>query len=109
MDETDGSEIQLVRVGGELTITVAPDLNTRLVAAVGASKQVVVDMSRVAFVDSSIIGVLISCHRRAHAAGGRIALVGLQPVLYKMFDRMGLTGVLTIYDTVEQVPRARPR
>jgi anti-sigma B factor antagonist len=104
MAETDGSEVQLVCVGGELTITVAPDLNTRLVAALGASRQLVVDMSHVDFLDSSIVGVLVSCQRRARAGGGRVTLVGLQPTIFKLFDRMGLTKVFAIYDTVAQVP-----
>lgn len=106
-DETRAGGAHLARVGGDLSFVVAPDLNTRLVDLLGVSNHLIVDLSSADFLDSSIIGVLVRCQRRAQADGGQVALVGLQPTVLKTFDRMGLTTVFEIYDTVEHVPTPR--
>lgn len=102
--EAKGDGAQFVCLGGELDMASAPELKDRLGAILGESNQLVVDLSRVDFLDSSILGVLVSCQRRAEAGGGQIALVGLQPNVRKVFDITGLTGVFAIYETIEHVP-----
>ena len=53
-----------------------------------------VDFSRVTFVDSSGLGVLIGAQRRARAGGGDVVVTNLKSSLRTVFDLTGLDKML---------------
>ncbi len=64
--------------------------------------RLIFDMSRVEFVDSSIIGALVGFLRRAHAAGGDVKLSGLTPNVETIFEVTRLQRVFSIHATVPE-------
>lgn len=52
--------------------------------------QVIVDLSAVSFVSSSVLGKLISLHRKLHRASGELVLCGLQEPVEMVFRRSNL-------------------
>lgn len=89
----------VLHVSGEVDMATAPRLRQELVAAVGSHGPfVVVDLSRVAFVDSTGLGVLIGGLVRARRAGGDMLVTGLGPRLEELFELIGLGDVLTVAD-----------
>ena len=48
--------------------------------------RIVFDMSRVEFIDSSVIGALVGFMRKARAAGGDVKLAGLTPDIETIFE-----------------------
>lgn len=63
-----------------------------------ARRKILLDFSSVRFLSSSMLGVLVRLHKKAVAIGGRLALLGLQPKLLKVFKITRLDKVFDIYD-----------
>ncbi len=96
-----------LEVGGEVDVYTAPRLRERLVELVEAgARSVVVDLSRVEFLDSTGLGVLVGALKRLRAAGGSLALVCGQERLLKIFRITALDRVFSLYDTVEAATAA---
>ena len=64
-------------------------------------KNVIIDLSKLDFVDSSGLGVLLSCLRHANDASQRLALVGLADSVAALFELVRMHRLFKIYDTVD--------
>ena len=97
----------VLEVGGEVDVYTAPRLRERLVELVEAgARSVVVDLSRVEFLDSTGLGVLVGALKRLRAAGGNLALVCGHERLLKIFRITALDRVFALYDTVDAATSA---
>lgn len=89
-------------VGGEVDVYTAPRLRERLVELVEqGAKHVVVDLSRVEFLDSTGLGVLVGALKRLRAVNGTLGLVCAHERLLKIFRITALDRVFALYDSVE--------
>jgi anti-sigma B factor antagonist len=61
-----------------------------------ARRKIVLNFSRVRFLSSQMLGVLIALHKKSAAIKGRVVLCGLRPDLMKVFSIMKLEKILTI-------------
>lgn len=96
------AEHTVLEVGGEVDVYTAPRLRERLVELVDAgSRNVVVDLGRVDFLDSTGLGVLVGALKRLRAAGGTFALVCSKEPLLKIFRITALDQVFPIFTSVE--------
>jgi anti-sigma B factor antagonist len=92
----------VLEVGGEVDVYTAPRLRERLIELVDAgAKHVVVDLSRVEFLDSTGLGVLVGALKRLRAADGSLGLVCAHERLLKIFRITALDRVFSLYDSVE--------
>ena len=60
---------------GELDLATAPVLQERLDAALRGKAAVVIDLSRLRFIDSSGLGMLVQAERQLRESGGQLVLV----------------------------------
>ena len=60
---------------------------------------VLVDMSTLAFVDSSGLGSLLSCLRTMNNKGGKLKLIGMTKPVYSLFELVRMNRIFSIYDT----------
>src|SRR3712207_8032382 len=82
------AEHTVLEVGGEVDVYTAPRLRERLVELVDAgARNVVVDLGRVDFLDSTGLGVLVGALKRLRAASGTFGLVCSKEPLLKILDR----------------------
>jgi len=58
---------------------------------------IIVQLERVRFIDSSGLGALLSGYKNAAAKSGKLALVGLQQQVLSMFELTRLNRVFEIY------------
>ena len=65
------------------------------------SKQVVIDLGNVSYIDSSGIGILAGLYTTARKAGGTIKLARLNPLLQDMLQITKLFTVFEIFDRAE--------
>jgi anti-anti-sigma factor len=72
--ELDGTTARVVP-SGELDLATAPQLQEKVRSALREAKQVVLDLSRLTFIDSSGLRVLIVLHDRAKAEGWTLSLL----------------------------------
>jgi anti-sigma B factor antagonist len=92
----------VVEVGGEVELHSASQLRDELIhASESENPCVVVDLSRVTFIDSTGLGVLVGALKRVRERGA-LSLVCPQRAVKRVFEITGLTQVFPIYDTLEE-------
>jgi len=84
-----------VVLDGEIDIATAPAIRRFLMAAIsGGNVHLAVDMSGVAFIDASGIGVLVAAANRARQAGGGLTLLAPSPQVRRLLDVLHLDAIL---------------
>ena len=87
---------------GEIDLHVSPGIAEALRAMTEKRpKQLVVNLSRVTYVDSSGLAVLIEGMQNVEDYGGKFALAGLQQTVRDIFEIARLDQVFRIFPTVE--------
>jgi anti-sigma B factor antagonist len=92
VDELDASN------AGEFKRDIAPLLET--------NAKLVLDLSRVRFVDSSGLGAFISCLRKLNAKGGDLKLCGMSKQVRAVFELVRMHRVFDILGTRDDAVRA---
>ncbi len=100
--------IEVIDVGGEIDIYTAPRLRELLIDLVSKNNyQLIVNMDKVEFLDSTGLGVLVGGLKRVRAHDGSLDLVCTQERILKIFRITGLTKVFGIHQTVNQAIAAK--
>lgn len=100
---------RVVRVSGEIDITNSAQLGSALDVAVRESPTgVVVDMSKVTYLDSTGIHTLLVVCRRLNPHGGKLMLVVGHPNVRRILDILHLDKLagLTVYRDVSSAEQA---
>ena len=100
--------IEVIDVQGEIDMYTAPRLRELLIDLVSKGHyQLVVNLDKVGFLDSTGLGVLVGGLKRVRAHDGSLDLVCTQQRILKIFRITGLTKVFGIHETVDQAIAAR--
>ena len=100
--------IEVIDVQGEIDMYTAPRLRELVIDLVSKGHyQLVVNLDKVGFLDSTGLGVLVGGLRRVRAHDGSLDLVCTREPILKIFRITGLTKVFGIYQTVDQAIAAR--
>ena len=94
-----------IRPGGELDLGVAATLRNALDQALDRDpvRNLVFNLSRVSFIDSSGLGVLLGRYKRVSQNGGKVLIVSPQPQVRRILE---LSGLLQIMDESSSEPEA---
>ena len=99
-DEEIDAETHVIELGGEVDLYTAPEFKERMVQVIdGGKKQVVVDLSKATFIDSTTLGVLVGGVKRLRPVGGSLALVCADQNILKIFEITGLDRVFPIHES----------
>jgi anti-sigma B factor antagonist len=91
----------VLAVEGELDLSSAPKLKWALADVLGAGcDRLVVDLSRVSFIDSTALGVLVGAHRSL-SAGGRMSIACSHPDVLNIFELTGLDATFELFPTLD--------
>ncbi|MGO9489739.1 MAG: STAS domain-containing protein [Solirubrobacteraceae bacterium] len=94
-------DTSVLGVEGDLDLASAPSLKWALEDLQSAgSRHVVVDLSRVSFIDSTALGVLVGA-QRALDPGVRLAIACSEENVLRIFELTGLDGMFEIVPTLE--------
>ena len=100
-------EVAVVTLEAEyLDASVAEEFKRDIMPVLEAHTQVVFDLSRLAFVDSSGLGAFLSCLRHVQAQGGDLKLCGLAQPVRALFELVRMHRIFHIFDTQEAAIRA---
>ena len=95
--------IEVIDVQGEIDMYTAPRLRELLIDLVSKGHyQLVVNLDKVGFLDSTGLGVLVGGLKRVRAHDGSLRLVCTQERILKIFRITGLTKVFPIHATVDE-------
>jgi len=93
---------KIIPLEGEIDLHVSPRIAVNLNAAVkDKPSNLVVDLSRVSYIDSSGLAVLIEAMQNVDKYGGKFALVGLQENVKPIFEIAKLDQVFRIFPDAE--------
>lgn len=97
-DEAVDVATHVVAVHGEVDLFTVPEFKDRISRPIEAGKtRVIVDLSKVTFIDSSSLGVLIGAHKRLAAeAGSGLVVVVAERAIANTFKITGLDQVFEI-------------
>ena len=94
----------VVKIAGEVGVSEVDDMERQLDALSGSSTPTafVLDLSGLTFAASLAIGCLLRFRNQVIAAGGRVALADVPPVINDTFRRAHLHRVFMIFPSVEE-------
>jgi anti-anti-sigma factor len=87
--------IVLVELGGELDIAATSAVRSRVDEAAGR-RALVLDLSGATFVDSSMLKELLRANAELERYDTRLVLVGVTPVVRRVFDLTRTAGLFTL-------------
>jgi len=94
---------------GEIDFATGPQLKDAITEClVAGDVNLVVDLLKVDFIESTGLGALIGGRRRAHGLKGSLTLVCTEDQMLKIFRITGLDKVFAIFDTVEAATATPP-
>ena len=91
--------VSVVRVGEtRLMYPILSDFSTAVSALVaGGSRDILIDLTPVTYVDSATIGCLMDLYRQVHGAGGQLKLSGVQKRVETMLTLTGAQNFIEIH------------
>ncbi|NJQ00847.1 STAS domain-containing protein [Streptomyces sp. PLAI1-29] len=93
----------VLHLDGELDYHTAPRLSRALdEITFSAGTDVILDVTELAYCDSTGLTVLISANQRAEAGGARFGIAGLSRDLRRVFTIVGLDQFFTLYASTEE-------
>lgn len=100
-EQDDEGEQVRIFLTGELDVSTAPDLLAELQAAHAQRASVItLDLSKLDFIDSSGLSVLVTMHKRTSEEDTRFVLASPSPVFLKVAEVAGLHDFFDIDDSV---------
>ena len=101
-----------VEMSGEVAVVVlsepsldadnAQDFKDKIASTLKENPKVAFDLAAVKFLDSSGLGVLLSCLRTLKAEFGELKLIRLTKEVRDLFDRMRLLQLFEVFDTRQE-------
>jgi anti-sigma B factor antagonist len=93
--EVDRGEI-VVQVEGDIDVMTAPELWRQLEPQLDDTRHLVVDLSRVSFIDSTGVGTLIRAVNALRERGERLTVRSPAPMTRTVFETVGLSRLVNI-------------
>lgn len=97
------ADTHVIEVGGQVDLYSAPDLKRRTSSVIDAGVRcVIMDLSRVTFMDSTGLGILIGARKRLRRSGAEVVLVITNYDVEHLLEITGLDGTFATYRSVEE-------
>ncbi|HSL59170.1 MAG TPA: STAS domain-containing protein [Acidimicrobiales bacterium] len=107
VDQRDGWWI--VAASGEVDVATAPALRATLIDVVPAGgRRVVLDLTRVDFIDSFGLGVLVGALKRLRTHGGDLRVAASEGSVRRALELTGLDRIFDLAASVDEAIAERP-
>lgn len=95
----------VARVNGEMDMVMAEKLQKEVDAKLdeGEVKNLILNLEKVSFIDSSGLGVIIGRYKKIAAASGRMYIVGAKATVKKILILSGVNKLVPIYDSEQEI------
>jgi anti-sigma B factor antagonist len=95
--------VVVLELSGEIDLQHSPEMR-RILQATTAKRApaLLLDFTRVQYIDSSGLATLIEYYQRSRAYSGKIAIAGLSPRVRSIFELVRLNEVFPIFATLAE-------
>ncbi len=100
--ERDGDVLVATPIAKHLDLSNSDSFRNEIIPALVNCRKLVLDMSRVEFVDSRGCGAIISCLKHVSAVGGDLKLCEVKPGVRTVLELIRLHRICEILDTRDQ-------
>jgi anti-sigma B factor antagonist len=105
--QTLDNGIEVIRPARRLNMVSAPRLSAAVADLIGSGHaRIVIDLSETEFIDSSGLGAMVSCLKKARQAGGDLRIAGAAEQARTVFRLTNLDRVLKTAPTAEAAAAA---
>ncbi len=102
-----GTRVCVMRIQGEIDMTTVPDVQDAVEAAANRGcVNVVFDLARVSYLDSSALGLMVWADRLLDPRGGRIVLAGADRNVARVLEISGLIGTMRTLTAAQDAAEA---
>lgn len=99
--------VPMIELEGEVDVYTAPQLKQQVIGVLeSGAKELIVDLTKVDYLDSTALGVLIGGLKRMREVDGNMMLICPSPRIRRVFEITGLDKIFDIYDTQADAERA---
>ena len=93
----------VVELAGEIDVYTSPKVKDAITELIDQGHyNLVINLEKVRYIDSTGLGVLIGGLKRVREHGGSVSLVCTNPQIKKIFDITGLVKIFGIFDTEQR-------
>jgi anti-sigma B factor antagonist len=97
------TDVPVIELEGEVDVYTAPQLKQQMISLLEAgTKQMVVDLTKVEYFDSTALGVLIGGLKRIRERDGNLSLICPNPRIRRVFEITGLDKIFDIYNNGDE-------
>lgn len=102
LQTSDDGKTRLFVLHGDLDVATSPSLRAALTeAASHGEHNIIVDLSRLGFLDSTGLGALIAADKQAKLHNGDVRLVAHEGQILRLLRITGLLDVLRVYADID--------
>lgn len=100
INRREAGEIVIFDITGEIDLYNAPEIKEKIKDEMNKNKvNIIINLDKVTYIDSSGIGVLISSLSNLKKVGGALKLINVYASVRKVFELTKLTSFFDIYDS----------
>ncbi|MFH2142190.1 MAG: STAS domain-containing protein [Bacteroidota bacterium] len=96
-------DIVIITIEGSIDSKTAGDLQSQIIGKVSESDKVMLVLSKVDFVSSAGLRILLMVYRQINAKNGKVVLVGVSE---EIKDVMSMTGFINFFEISENIDDA---
>jgi anti-sigma B factor antagonist len=96
---TDAATV--IAIGFDVDAKTAPGLQEQILPLIAGDRPLILDMSRVTYMSSAGLRVLLTTYRQAVSSNTRLVLSGLSEELREMMSATGFLSFFVTFDTLE--------
>jgi len=105
--KTAEKEVPIIELEGEVDVYTAPQLKQQMINLLeSGAKELVVNLTKVDYLDSTALGVLIGGLKRIREADGNMVLVCPSPRIRRVFEITGLDKIFEIFNAEQEAQEA---
>ena len=103
IDTKEKNEIRILSVKGSIDADTASEFDQSLEKNIsGGRDRLILDLSRLEYISSAGLRVIMKAAKKMEITGGEMAIVGLRGVVQEVFKVSGFYSLFNIYDSEEE-------
>jgi anti-sigma B factor antagonist len=107
IDVREVDKVVILDINGEIDLYNAPEIKSKITELTEQGKNdIIINLKKVSYIDSSGIGVLISSLSSLKKAGGSLKIINVYDSVKKVFELTKLTSFFDIYGSEEEAMKS---